>query len=131
MSEYWTEKDVMENAILDLQHERDDLQAELARKDEIIQKLTLDRDGMADENRMLSERVQRVVDGVKGRDEKIDELRNNITAYRRTVISQKEVIAKLLEAGQAMYSAVGDEELRGTREFCDWLALMEELEEER
>lgn len=30
MSEYWTEKDVMENAILDLQHERDDLQAELA-----------------------------------------------------------------------------------------------------
>lgn len=31
MSEYWTEKDVMENAILDLQHERDDLQAELAR----------------------------------------------------------------------------------------------------
>jgi len=52
MSEYWTEKDVMENAILDLQHERDDLQAELARKDEIIQKLTLDRDGMADENRI-------------------------------------------------------------------------------
>jgi len=34
MSEYWTEKDVMENAILDLQHERDDLQAELARLQE-------------------------------------------------------------------------------------------------
>jgi hypothetical protein len=33
MSEYWTEKDIMENAILDLQHERDDLQAELARRD--------------------------------------------------------------------------------------------------
>ena len=33
MSEYWTEKDVMENAILDLQHERDDLQADLARRD--------------------------------------------------------------------------------------------------
>ena len=39
MSEYWTEKDVMENAILDLQHERDDLQAELSRRDEIICKL--------------------------------------------------------------------------------------------
>ena len=34
MSEYWTEKDIMENAILDLQHERDDLQAELARLQE-------------------------------------------------------------------------------------------------
>jgi hypothetical protein len=39
MSEYWTEKDVMENAILDLQHERDDLQAELARRDERIERL--------------------------------------------------------------------------------------------
>jgi hypothetical protein len=30
-----------------------------------------------------------------------------------------------------MYSAVGDEEFRGRREFCVWLALMEELEEDR
>lgn len=42
MSEYWTEKDVMENAILDLQHERDDLQADLARRDEIIKQLKED-----------------------------------------------------------------------------------------
>ena len=30
MSEYWTEKDVMENAILDLQHENDDLRTRIA-----------------------------------------------------------------------------------------------------
>ena len=29
MSEYWTEKDVMENAILDLQHENDDLRTRI------------------------------------------------------------------------------------------------------
>jgi len=40
MSEYWTEKDVIENAILDLQHERDDLKAEIARRDEQIAELT-------------------------------------------------------------------------------------------
>ena len=44
MSEYWTEKDVMENAILDLQHERDDLQADLARRDDIIARLKKDSD---------------------------------------------------------------------------------------
>ncbi len=48
MSEYWTEKDVMENAILDLQHERDDLQADLARRDEIIARLKEDAERLAD-----------------------------------------------------------------------------------
>ena len=47
MSEYWTEKDVMENAILDLQHERDDLQADLARRDEIIARLKEDAERLA------------------------------------------------------------------------------------
>ncbi len=47
MSEYWTEKDVIENAILDLQHERDDLQAELARRDEIIRRLKEDGERLA------------------------------------------------------------------------------------
>lgn len=42
MSDYWTEKDVIENAILDLQHERDDLKHELARRDEIITRLKED-----------------------------------------------------------------------------------------
>ena len=48
MSEYWTEKDVMENAILDLQHERDYLQAELARRDEIIARLKEDAERLVD-----------------------------------------------------------------------------------
>lgn len=48
MSEYWTEKDVMENAILDLQHERDDLQAELARRDDLIKRLVEDGERLAD-----------------------------------------------------------------------------------
>ncbi len=48
MSEYWTEKDVMENAILDLQHERDDLQADLARRDEIIARLKEDAERLVD-----------------------------------------------------------------------------------
>jgi hypothetical protein len=34
--------------------------------------------------------------------EKIAELRNNITAYRRTVISQKEIIAKLKEDAEKL-----------------------------
>jgi hypothetical protein len=42
MSDYWTEKDVIENAILDLQHERDDLKAELARRDDLIKRLVED-----------------------------------------------------------------------------------------
>ena len=48
MSEYWTEKDVMENAILDLQHERDDLQADLARRDDLIKRLVEDGERLAD-----------------------------------------------------------------------------------
>ena len=39
MNEYWSKDDVIENAILDLQHERDDLRAELARRDEQISTL--------------------------------------------------------------------------------------------
>jgi len=53
MSEYWTEKDVMENAILDLQHERDDLQADLARRDEIISRLKEDAERMANSDYRL------------------------------------------------------------------------------
>ena len=34
MNEYWSKDDVIENAFLDLQHERDDLRAELARRNE-------------------------------------------------------------------------------------------------
>ena len=48
MSEYWSKDDVIENAILDLQHERDALRAELARRDEIIARLKEDGERLAE-----------------------------------------------------------------------------------
>ena len=39
MNEYWSKDDVIENAILDLQHERDELRAEIARRDEEVAEL--------------------------------------------------------------------------------------------
>ena len=38
------------------------VEAELARRDEVIARLTIECDAMAEENRMLSERIQRLVD---------------------------------------------------------------------
>lgn len=44
MNEYWSKDDVIENAFLDLQHECDELRAELARRDEVIRKLKEDEE---------------------------------------------------------------------------------------
>ena len=48
----------------------DELRAELARRNE-------ERNSLADENRMLSERIQRLVEGVKSRDKIISRLKED------------------------------------------------------
>ncbi len=67
-------------ALFDLVHQHDDnsientnpdyYKQELARRDE-------ERNALADENRMLSERIQRLVEGVKSRDEIIARLKED------------------------------------------------------
>lgn len=70
MSEYWTEKDVMENTILDLQHENDGLKARIAE----LEACLLERNIELDVERKTTGRIGR--DWSKGINED-DELRDN------------------------------------------------------